>query len=209
MQVQAYQFNDGSALPEVQVGGKLSEQSFNAPLVHQLVVAYQANGRLGTKSQKRRSDVRGGSSKPWRQKGTGRARAGCKTGPLWRGGGVTFAAKGEQNFSQKMNKKSYRAALRCIVAQLINESRLVVVDALALEAPKTKLMQEKLKKLSLSGVVTLVVDEVNENALLASNNLPLVQYDHVHTIDPVQWLKSQHVVMTQKAFKQLEENLNQ
>lgn len=209
MQVQAYQFNDGAALPEVKVGGKLGEQSFNAPLVHQLIVAYQANARLGTKAQKRRSDVKSGGRKPWRQKGTGRARAGCKTGPLWRGGGVTFAAKGEQNFSQKMNKKSYRAAMRSIIAQLINESRLVVVDDLALDAPKTKLMQEKLSKLSLSGVITLVVDEVNENALLASNNLPLVQYDHVHVIDPVQWLKSQHVVITQNAFKKLEENLNQ
>ena len=147
-------------------------QKFNESLVHQMVVAYQANGRMGTKAQKTRSEVRGGGAKPWRQKGTGRARAGTSRSPIWAGGGVTFAAK-PRDYSQKVNKKMYRGAIRSILSHAASQGRLVVVDSVDVTEPKTKLMRAKMAELGVEKVLFLM-DEVSESLYLASRNIPYV-----------------------------------
>jgi large subunit ribosomal protein L4 len=156
---------------------------FNEALVHQVVTAYLAGGRAGTKAQKNRSEVRGGGAKPWRQKGTGRARAGTIRSPIWVGGGRTFAAK-PRNHEQKVNKKMYRAALRSVLSELVRQDRLVVVKELELEAPKTKLLATKLKELDLNSV--LILNEAfDEKIYLAARNLPNVGICDAASIDPV------------------------
>ncbi len=180
-------------------------REFNQDLVHQAVVAYMAGGRQGTKAQKTRSEVSGGGKKPWRQKGTGRARAGTIRSPIWRGGGVTFAAK-PRDFEQKLNKKMYRAALQCILSELNRQDRLVVVDSFDIEAPKTKALVQKLAQFNLSDVL-IVTEEISENLYLAARNLYKVGVSDVQGVDPVSLIGFDKVVVTVPALKKFEEIL--
>ena len=180
-------------------------KEFNQDLVHQAVVAYMAGARQGTKAQKTRSEVSGGGKKPFRQKGTGRARAGTIRSPIWRTGGVNFAAK-PRNFEQKLNKKMYRAALRCILSELARQERLVVVESFDIDAPKTKVLAAKLKEFNLSDAL-IVNSEVSENLYLASRNLHKIDVCDAQAIDPVSLIRFEKVVVTVSALKQLEEAL--
>lgn len=180
-------------------------KEFNEPLVHQVVTAYMAAGRQGSKAQKTRSEVRGGGKKPWRQKGTGRARAGTIRSPLWRSGGVTFAAK-PRDFEQKVNRKMYRGAMRCILSELVRQDRLVVVDAFDVAEPKTKSLVAKLNTLGVQSAL-IVAGEVSENLYLASRNLPKVDVCDVQAADPVSLIAHEKVVVTVDALKKIEELL--
>ncbi|PTQ12442.1 50S ribosomal protein L4 [Vibrio splendidus] len=180
-------------------------RDFNEALVHQVVVAYAAGARQGTRAQKTRSEVSGGGAKPWRQKGTGRARAGTIRSPIWRTGGVTFAAK-PQDHSQKVNKKMYRGAMKSILSELIRQDRLIVVDNFSVEAPKTKELVAKLKELELNDVL-IVTGEVDENLFLAARNLYKVDARDVAGVDPVSLIAFDKVLMTADAVKQVEEML--
>ncbi|ATZ73821.1 50S ribosomal protein L4 [Idiomarina sp. X4] len=181
-------------------------REFNEALVHQVVVAYAAGARQGTKAQKTRSEVAGGGKKPWRQKGTGRARAGTIRSPIWRSGGATFAAK-PQNHSQKVNKKMYRGAIKSILSELIRQERLIVVEKFGVEEPKTKQLAAKLKEMDMNDVL-IVTKEVDENLFLASRNLHKVDVRDVQGIDPVSLIAFEKVLMTADAVKQLEEVLS-
>lgn len=189
----------------VQVSDVTFGTEFNETLVHQAVVAFMAGARQGTRGQKSRSDVSGGGRKPWRQKGSGRARAGTIRSPLWRGGGKTFAAK-PQNHAQKLNKKMYRGALRSILSELVRQDRLVVVDQFSVETAKTKLMVAKLNELNVSNVL-IISDEVDQNVFLASRNIPHVDVRDVQGVDPVSLVAYEKVVMTVAAIKKFEEML--
>jgi len=179
---------------------------FNEALVHQVVTAYLAGARAGTKAQKNRSAVRGGGIKPWRQKGTGRARAGTIRSPIWVGGGRAFAAK-PRDFSQKVNKKMYRAALRSVFSELVRQDRLIIVEELTLEAPKTRLLAEKLKGMELNDV--LVLNEAfDEKLFLAARNLPNVGVCDVASMDPVVLIRFEKVLVTLPALKLIEERLS-
>jgi len=179
---------------------------FNEALVHQVVTAYLAGGRSGTKAQKNRAAVRGGGAKPWRQKGTGRARAGTIRSPIWVGGGRAFAAQ-PRNHEQKVNKKMYRAALRSVLSELVRQDRLVVVKELSLEAPKTKLLATKLKELDLDNV--LILNEAfDEKIFLAARNLPNVGICDAGSIDPVVLIRFEKVLVTLPALKLIEERLS-
>lgn len=180
-------------------------RDFNEALVHQVVVAYAAGARQGTRAQKTRSEVSGGGAKPWRQKGTGRARAGTIRSPIWRTGGVTFAAK-PQNHSQKVNKKMYRGAMKSILSELIRQDRLIVVDSFSIEGPKTKSLVAKLKELELKEVL-IVTNEIDENLYLAARNLYNVDARDASGIDPVSLVAFNKVLMTADAVKQVEEML--
>jgi len=180
-------------------------REFNQDLVHQAVVAYMASGRQGTKAQKTRSEVSGGGKKPWRQKGTGRARAGTIRSPLWRGGGVTFAAK-PRDFEQKLNRKMYRAALQCILAELNRQDRLIVVESFDLDAPKTKSLVQLLAQYNLADVL-IVTEDISENLYLAARNLHKVGVSDVQGVDPVSLIGFDKVVMTVSAIKKFEEIL--
>jgi large subunit ribosomal protein L4 len=178
---------------------------FNEALVHQAVVAYLAGARAGTRAQKNRSAVRGGGKKPWRQKGTGRARAGTIRSPLWRSGGVTFAAQ-PQDHSQKLNKKMYRAAMRSILSELVRQERLLVIDDFEMEAPSTKQLAEKLKALGVDKGM-LVTKDLSEGLYLSARNIPHVGICDVELVDPVSLVRFEKVVITVSAVKQLEESL--
>jgi large subunit ribosomal protein L4 len=178
-------------------------QEYNESLVHQVVVAYRNAGRAGTKRQKSRAEVRGGGRKPHAQKGTGQARAGSSRSPIWRGGGVTFAAR-PRDFSQKINRKMYRGAIRSMLSELVRQGRLVVADDLALEAPKTKLLANKLSTWSLSNVL-IVVEALDEKLFLAARNLPHVELIEVAQINPLSLVEHERVLMTVGAVKLLEE----
>ncbi|MFL0809945.1 MAG: 50S ribosomal protein L4 [Agarilytica sp.] len=180
-------------------------KEFNQDLVHQAVVAYMAAARQGSKAQKTRSEVSGGGKKPWRQKGTGRARAGTIRSPIWRAGGVTFAAK-PRDFEQKLNKKMYRAALRCIVSELARQERLVVVEGFDVDAPKTKNLVQALASYDIADVL-IVSEEVSENLYLASRNLHKVDVRDVAGLDPVSLVRAEKVLITVAALKKLEEVL--
>jgi large subunit ribosomal protein L4 len=180
-------------------------RDFNEALVHQVVVAFGAGARQGSKAQKTRSEVRGGGAKPWRQKGTGRARAGTIRSPIWRSGGVTFAAK-PQDHSQKVNKKMYRGAIQSILSELVRQDRLIVVEKFTVETPKTKELISKLKELELKDVL-IVTSEVDENLFLSARNLYKVDVRDVQGIDPVSLIAFEKVLMTADAVKQLEESL--
>jgi large subunit ribosomal protein L4 len=179
-------------------------RDFNEALVHQLVVAYQANARLGTRAQKARGDVNRSHRKPWRQKGTGRARAGFSGSPLWRGGGRIFPNSPDENFSQKLNRKMYRAGMASILSQLARDGRLSVVEDFRVDQPKTKLLAQKVKALGLDQVV-LITDAVDENLALSSRNLPNVQVLEARHADPVTLVSSKNVLVTRKAVAKLEE----
>ncbi len=189
----------------LEVNPTIFGREFNEALVHQVVVAFAAAARQGTRAQMTRSEVSGGGKKPWRQKGTGRARAGSIRSPIWRGGGVTFAAK-PQDHSQKVNKKMYRGALRSILSELIRQDRLVVVEKFGVETPKTKELLTKLKALELQDVL-IVAEEVDENLFLAARNLYKVDVRDVAGIDPVSLVAFDKVLITAGAVKQLEERL--
>jgi large subunit ribosomal protein L4 len=178
-------------------------QDYNESLVHQVVVAYRNAGRAGTKRQKSRAEVRGGGRKPHAQKGTGQARAGSSRSPIWRGGGVTFAAR-PRDFSQKVNRKMYRVAIRSMLSELVRQDRLVVTDEIALEAPKTKLLATKLSTWSLSNVL-IVVEALDERLALAARNLPHVELIEVAQINPLSLADHERVLMTVGAVKLLEE----
>ncbi|MDP2561964.1 50S ribosomal protein L4 [Psychrobium sp. 1_MG-2023] len=180
-------------------------RDFNEALVHQVVVAYAAGARQGSRKQKTRSEVSGGGRKPWKQKGTGRARAGTIRSPIWRSGGVTFAAR-PQDHSQKVNRKMYRAALQSIFSELVRQERLVVVENFAVETPKTKELVAKLKELELKDVL-IVTEEVEENLFLAARNLYKVDVRDVAGLDPVSLVGFDKVVITAAAVKQIEEML--
>lgn len=180
-------------------------REFNEGLVHQVVVALMAGARAGTKKQKTRAEVRGGGAKPWRQKGTGRARAGTNRSPIWRKGGVIFAAT-PRDHSQKVNKKMYRGALASILSELVRQERLVVVNELSIDQPKTKALVEKLKTLKVENAL-IVVDSFNENLMLSARNIPGVSVKEAKSVNPVQLLKYEQVVMTVDAIRQIEEVL--
>ena len=176
------------------------------PLVHQVVTAFLAGGRAGTKKQKNRSDVRGGGTKPWRQKGTGRARAGTIRSPIWVGGGRTFAAR-PRNYQQKVNKKMYRAALRSVMSELVRQDRLVVIESIEMKAPKTKELAQRLKKMELDNV--LIVNEAfDEKVFLSARNLSDVGICDVNSVDPVVLMRFNKVLITLPALKLLEERLS-
>ena len=179
---------------------------FNEPLVHQIVTAYLAGQRQGNKAQKNRSQVRGGGAKPWRQKGTGRARAGTSRSPLWVGGGQTFAAS-PRDFTQKVNRKMYRAALRSILSELIRQERLRVCDEIQVSQPKTKVMTDVLAKLGLSGRVLLVTADYDQNVSLSARNLPGVEVVEAAQINPVSLVGNETVVLTADALRKVEASL--
>ena len=189
----------------VSVSDAAFAKDFNESLVHQVVTAYMAGGRQGTRAQKTRSEVSGGGKKPWRQKGTGRARAGTIRSPIWRSGGVTFAAK-PQDHSQKVNRKMYRAALRSIFSELVRQERLVVVDDVVVDSPKTKAFSAKLKDLGVSNA-PILADTVEQNLHLASRNIPHVDVRDVAGLDPVSLVAHENVVVTVPALKKIEEML--
>ena len=181
------------------------DQEYNEDLIHQVVVAYQAQARQGSKAQKTRSEVSGGGKKPWRQKGTGRARAGTIRSPIWVGGGRAFAAK-PRSFKQKVNKKMYKAALQSILSQLVRLERLKVVEKLEISEPKTKLMVSLLEQLSLDNVL-IVTSEMDKNVYLSARNIPNVDAIDVADVDPLSLINYSSVLFTVDAVKRLEERL--
>jgi large subunit ribosomal protein L4 len=202
MELQVQSISSNAAASSVALSDEVFGNDFNEPLVHQVVVAYMNAARSGTKAQKSRADVAGGGRKPWRQKGTGRARAGTTRSPLWRGGGVTFAAR-PRDYSQKVNRKMYRSALRSILSELVRQDRLLVVDDFQLAEPKTKLALAALNKLGVNDVL-IVCDEITENLFLAARNIPHIGMADVSAVDPVLLISYDKVVVTQKALAGLE-----
>jgi len=196
----------GQQASTVSASDTLFGRDFNEALVHQVVVAYQANARSGNRKQKDREEVRHTTKKPWRQKGTGRARAGMSSSPLWRGGGRTFPNTPEENFSQKVNRKMYRAGLAAILSQLAREDRLVVVESFTVEAPKTKLVAQKLKGMGIDSVM-VITDGLDDNLFLAARNLPNVLVVEAHQADPVSLVRFPKVLVTKAAVAKLEEIL--
>ena len=188
---------------DINISENAFSKDFNESLVHQAVVSFLAGSRQGTSKQKTRSEVRGGGKKPYRQKGTGRARAGTIRSPLWRGGGIAFAAT-PRNYSKKINKKMYRAAIRSIFSELLSQGRLVAIEKPVLEKPKTKEIANFLKEFSLSKVL-IITDELDVNLYLSARNIPNVDIITVREINPVNLLKAQKVAVTADAFKKIEE----
>jgi large subunit ribosomal protein L4 len=196
----------GEAQKSVDASETLFGREYNEALVHQVVVAYHANGRQGTRAQKTRAEVRHSTKKPWRQKGTGRARAGMTSSPLWRGGGRIFPNKADENFTQKLNRKMYRAGMASILSQLVREERLSVVEALTVDAPKTKVLAGKLRAMGIADVLILT-DKVDENLFLSARNLPNVLVMEARHADPVNLMRFERVLVTRAAVKTLEEAL--
>ena len=189
----------------LQVSEEVFGAAYNPGLIHQVVTGYLAQARAGTKAQKNRSAVRGGGSKPYRQKGTGRARAGTSRSPLWRGGGAVFAAQ-PRSYAQKVNRKMYRGAVRCILSELARQDRLVVLPELAIPAPKTKMLREKLRGLGLSDVLILV-GGIDDPLFLAGRNLPNVDVMTAQEVDPVSLIAFEQVLATEAAIRNLEGRL--
>ncbi len=196
----------GKADSHVVASDAVFGRDYNEALIHQIVVAYQANARSGNRKQKDRAEVRHTTKKPWRQKGTGRARAGMSSSPLWRGGGQIFPNSPNENFSHKVNKKMHRAGICSILSQLGREGRLAVVDEFSLDAPKTKLLSEKLKGMGLDSVL-LITNAVGENLLLASRNLPHVLVVEPHQADPLSLVFYKKILITKSALARIEEVL--
>ena len=190
---------------KVSVSDDAFAASFNETLVHQLVVSYMAAGRAGSKAQKSRSAVSGGGAKPWRQKGTGRARAGTIRSPLWRSGGVTFAAT-PRDYSKKLNKKMYRVGMRSLVSELLRQDRLVLIDKLGVTEPKTKQMKTRLDELGVDNALVLT-DGLDSAVYLAARNIPNIQVMDIAIVDPVSLVRSEKVVIDEAALKKLEERL--
>ena len=196
----------GQAASKVDAPDTVFGRDYNEALVHQVVVAYQANARQGTRAQKDRATVKHSTKKPWRQKGTGRARAGMTSSPLWRGGGRIFPNSPDENFSHKVNKKMYRAGMAAIFSQLVREGRLAVVDSLKVESPKTKVLAQKFKAMGLESVL-VIADEVDENLYLASRNLANVLVVEPRYADPLSLVHYKKVLVTKAAIEQLKEML--
>ena len=194
---------DAGTMP---ASAELFGRDYSEALVHQVVTAYQANARSGNRAQKGRSDVQKSTKKPWRQKGTGRARAGMASSPLWRGGGRIFPNLPDENFSQKVNKKMHRAGIAAILSQLVRENRLSVIDNMTLESPKTKLLAIKLKSMGLEQVL-IITDTLDDNLYLSSRNLPDVMVMEAKHADPVNLVHFAKVILTKGAVKQFEEVL--
>jgi large subunit ribosomal protein L4 len=198
--------NDQGAAGTLQANDQVFGRDFNQALVHQIVVAFQANARVGSRAQKDRSEVRHSTKKPWRQKGTGRARAGMTSSPLWRGGGKIFPNSPDENFSHKVNRKMYRAGMASILSQLAREDRLRVVDSFKVDQPKTKLLAQKVKSMGFEELL-VITDEDDENLLLSSRNLRNVAVMSVQDTNPVALVRFPHVVLTRGALAKLEELL--
>ncbi len=198
--------DNGTLAAGIQASPEVFEREYNEALVHQVVVAYQANARSGNRAQKDREQVKHTTKKPWRQKGTGRARAGMSSSPLWRGGGRIFPNSPEENFSHKVNKKMYRAGMRSILSQLAREGRLNVVDQFELDAPKTKALAEKVKAMGLDSVL-IIVDQVSENLYLAARNLYRVAVVEPQHADPLSLVQYQKVLVSKAAIAKIEELL--
>ncbi len=194
-----------SGSKSVQLNEAVFGQAYNEPLIHQVLTAYFAGSRAGTKAQKTRAEVRGGGRKPWKQKGTGRARAGSSRSPIWRSGGTTFAAK-PRDYTQKVNKKMYRSAICSILSELVRSERLVCVESLALNAPKTKELLKKLNDLNCNDVL-IVINDHDTNVLLAARNLPHIDVCTAADIDPVGLVAYDKIIMTVDAIKNIEEKL--
>jgi len=198
--------DQGQSSATVSASDVLFGRDYNEALVHQVVVAYQANARSGNRKQKDREEVHHSTKKPFRQKGTGRARAGMTSSPLWRGGGRIFPNSPEENFSQKVNRKMYRAGVAAILSQLAREERLVVIDNFSVDAPKTKLVAQKLKGMGVDSVL-LITDSLDDNLLLAARNLPNVLVVEPQEADPVSLIRFPRVIMTRAAVAKMEEML--
>jgi large subunit ribosomal protein L4 len=198
--------DQGQAASNVAAPDTIFGRDYNEALIHQVVVAYQANARGGNRKQKDREEVKHSTKKPWRQKGTGRARAGMSSSPLWRGGGRIFPNSPEENFSHKVNKKMYRAGICSILSQLAREDRLSIIEDLSVEAPKTKLLAQKLKDMGLDSVL-VITDNLDENLVLASRNLPYVLVCQPHQADPVSLVFYKRVLITKAALAKIEEML--
>ena len=191
---------------DISISNDVFSKEFNESLIHQAVVSFMAASRQGSAKQKNRSEVRGGGKKPYRQKGTGRARAGTIRSPLWRGGGVTFAAR-PRDYSKKLNKKMYRAAIKSIFSELVRQNRLVAIEKPVLKKPKTKEIASFLNEFSLRKVL-IIIDELDMNLYLSARNIPNVDVITVREINPVNLLKPQKVAVTSEALKQIEEWIN-
>jgi large subunit ribosomal protein L4 len=198
---------NGEKTATVAGSDSLFGREYNEALIHQVVVAYQANARQGTRAQKGRSDINKSHKKPWAQKGTGRARAGQANSPLWRGGGKIFPSSPDENFSHKVNRKMYRAGLASILSQLVREDRLSVIEELTLDSPKTKAFAQKMKAFGLTGTVLVVTDKLDENTLLSSRNLTDVLVLETREVDPVSLVRFNNVLVTRGAVAQFEEIL--
>lgn len=196
--------DQGQEASRLQASDALFAREYNENLVHQLVVGYQANARSANSKQKGRDEVAHTTHKPWRQKGTGRARSGMSSSPIWRGGGRAFPNSPEQNYSQKLNRKMYRAGMATILSQLVREDRLAVVDAFAVEAPKTKLFAQKVKNMGLDQVL-VITDNLDENLWLSSRNLPNVLVLEAKETDPVSLVRYAKVLVTRNAVAKFEE----
>ena len=194
----------GQKTSSVEVSEKIFGRDYNEPLIHQIVTAYRANGRQGTRAQKGRSEIAKSTRKPWRQKGTGRARAGMASSPLWRGGGKIFPSSPDENFTHKVNRKMYRAGIAAILSQLVREGRLSVVEDIRLDAPKTKLLATKIKGMGLDQVL-IITEDIDENLYLASRNLANLLVLDVQAADPVSLVHFPKVLVTRNAVRKLEE----
>jgi large subunit ribosomal protein L4 len=195
----------GKSAATMSASDEIFGREYNEALVHQVVVAYQANARGGNRAQKTRAEVRHSTKKPWKQKGTGNARAGMTSSPIWRGGGRAFANRVDENFTQKVNRKMYRAGMAAILSQLVREDRLHVMDSFAIESPKTKLVAGALKGMGVSDVL-IVMDSVDNNVYLASRNLPHLAVMAAHNVDPVSLLAFNRVLLTKAAIAKIEES---
>jgi large subunit ribosomal protein L4 len=198
---------NGEKTATVAGSDSLFGREYNEALIHQVVVAYQANARQGTRAQKGRADINKSHKKPWAQKGTGRARAGQANSPLWRGGGKIFPSSPDENFSHKVNRKMYRAGLASILSQLVREDRLSVIEDLTIDSPKTKAFAQKIKAFGLTGTVLVVTDKLDENTLLSSRNLTDVLVLETREVDPVSLVRFNNVLVTRGAVAQFEEIL--
>jgi large subunit ribosomal protein L4 len=198
---------NGKAGASIKASDDLFGREYNESLVHQVVIAYQANARQGTRAQKGRADINKSHKKPWAQKGTGRARAGQANSPLWRGGGKIFPSSPDENFSHKVNRKMYRAGLASILSQLVREERLSVIEDLALDSPKTKQFAQKIKAFGLTGNVLVVTDNLDDNTYLSSRNLHDVLVLETREVDPVSLVRFKNVLLTKGAVTQFEEML--
>ncbi len=198
----------GQAAASISASDDLFGREYNEALVHQLVTAYQANARSASSKQKGRSEIAKSTRKPWAQKGTGRARSGMASSPLWRGGGKIFPNTSEENYTQKVNRRMYRAGFASILSQLVREDRLIIVDDLKLDSPKTKLLADKIKGLGFGAErVLIITDSIDENLYLSSRNLPNVLVLEAHQADPVSLVRFNKVLMTRSAVAKIEEVL--
>ena len=199
--------DNGQPAATLSASDSLFGREYNEALIHQIVTAFQANGRSGNRAQKGRGDINKSHKKPWAQKGTGRARAGQANSPLWRGGGKIFPSSPDENFSQKVNRKMFRAGIASILSQLVREGRLSVVEQIVVDAPKTKLLAQKIKALGLNGTVLVVIDKLDDNIYLSSRNLPDVLVLETKEVDTVSLVRFENVLLTKAALAQFEEIL--